>query len=95
MLMAVPPERWRKMVRRQAACVAPAFDLSCQLVYDAYGLVVDYPGIAVRVGRPDHDLPFERRSPAELTCRSVCPSRGTRPTFGFVVRLCTRMGWQS
>jgi hypothetical protein len=50
MLMAVPPERWRKMVRRQAACVAPAFDLSCQLVYDAYGLVVDYPGIAVRVG---------------------------------------------
>jgi hypothetical protein len=50
MLMGVPPERWRKMVRRQAACVAPAFDLSCQLVYDAYRLVVDYPGSAVRVG---------------------------------------------
>jgi hypothetical protein len=50
MLMAVPPERWRKMVRRQAGCVAPAFDFSCQLVYDAYGLVVDYFGIAVRVG---------------------------------------------
>jgi uncharacterized protein len=29
---------------------APAFDFSCQLVYDAHGLVVDYPGIAVRAG---------------------------------------------
>ena len=28
----------------------PAFDFSCQLVYDAQGLVVSYPGIAVRAG---------------------------------------------
>jgi uncharacterized protein len=27
---------------------APAFDFSCRLVYDESGLVVDYPGIAVR-----------------------------------------------
>jgi hypothetical protein len=27
---------------------APAFDFSCQLVYDEAGLVLDYPGIAVR-----------------------------------------------
>lgn len=30
---------------------APAFDFSCRLVYDESGLVVDYPGIAVRVLR--------------------------------------------
>jgi hypothetical protein len=29
---------------------APAFDFSCRLVYDESGLVVDYPGIAVRAG---------------------------------------------
>lgn len=29
---------------------APAFDFTCRLAYDAGGLVVDYPGIAVRVG---------------------------------------------
>jgi len=29
---------------------APAFDLTCRLRYDEAGLVVDYPGIAVRVG---------------------------------------------
>jgi hypothetical protein len=29
---------------------APAFDFSCQLIYDTHGLVVDYPGIAVRAG---------------------------------------------
>jgi uncharacterized protein len=27
---------------------APAFDFSCRLVYDEAGLVLDYPGIAVR-----------------------------------------------
>jgi hypothetical protein len=27
---------------------SPAFDTSCELVYDASGLVLDYPGIAVR-----------------------------------------------
>ena len=30
--------------------VAPAFDFSCQLVYDAAGLVLTYPGIARRAG---------------------------------------------
>jgi hypothetical protein len=29
---------------------APAFDFGCRLVYDESGLVVDYPGIAVRAG---------------------------------------------
>ncbi len=29
---------------------APAFDFSCCLVYDRAGLVLDYPGIAVRAG---------------------------------------------
>jgi hypothetical protein len=28
---------------------APAFDFTCRLVYDETGLVLDYPGIAVRV----------------------------------------------
>ncbi|WP_280460121.1 putative glycolipid-binding domain-containing protein [Nocardia carnea] len=28
---------------------APAFDFSCRLVYDAAGLVLDYPGIASRM----------------------------------------------
>jgi len=29
---------------------APAFDFTCDLVYDATGLVLEYPGIAVRAG---------------------------------------------
>jgi uncharacterized protein len=29
---------------------APAFDFRCRLVYDQSGLVLDYPGIAVRAG---------------------------------------------
>jgi hypothetical protein len=29
---------------------APAFGFTCTLVYDSSGLVLDYPGIAVRVG---------------------------------------------
>ena len=28
---------------------SPAFDFACDLVYDASGLVLDYPGIATRV----------------------------------------------
>lgn len=28
---------------------APVFDFACRLVYDTSGLVLDYPGIAVRV----------------------------------------------
>jgi hypothetical protein len=29
---------------------APQFDFECELLYDASGLVLEYPGIAVRVG---------------------------------------------
>jgi hypothetical protein len=29
---------------------APAFDVQCRLTYDSSGLVIDYPGIAVRAG---------------------------------------------
>jgi hypothetical protein len=29
---------------------APAFDFRCRLVYDQSGLVLDYPGIAIRAG---------------------------------------------
>jgi uncharacterized protein len=29
---------------------APAFDFACRLIYDESGLVLDYPGIAVRAG---------------------------------------------
>ena len=29
---------------------APAFEYACRLLYDESGLVIDYPGIAVRVG---------------------------------------------
>ena len=29
---------------------SPQFDFECELVYDRSGLVIDYPGIAVRVG---------------------------------------------
>jgi len=35
--------------RRRFEYVAPAFDFSAVLTYDRFGLVVDYPGIAVRV----------------------------------------------
>lgn len=28
---------------------APAFDFACRLVYDQYGLIIDYPGIATRI----------------------------------------------
>ena len=30
--------------------VAPSFDFECRLVYDESGLVLDYPGIAIRAG---------------------------------------------
>ena len=35
--------------RQQYDYAAPAFDFTCRLVYDECGLVLDYPGIAVRV----------------------------------------------
>jgi len=36
--------------RQRYDYTAPAFDFGCRLVYDEYGLVLDYPGIAVRAG---------------------------------------------
>jgi hypothetical protein len=36
--------------RQQYDYAAPAFDFSCRLCYDEGGLVLDYPGIAVRAG---------------------------------------------
>ena len=34
--------------RERYRYTAPAFGFECQLLYDEYGLVLDYPGIAVR-----------------------------------------------
>ena len=34
--------------RQRYSYSAPRFDFNCELLYDAYGLVLDYPGIAVR-----------------------------------------------
>jgi uncharacterized protein len=36
--------------RQRYGYAAPAFDVSCLLVYDECGLVLDYPGIATRAG---------------------------------------------
>jgi uncharacterized protein len=36
--------------RQRYDYAAPAFDFTCQIIYDASGLVLDYPGIAVRAG---------------------------------------------
>jgi uncharacterized protein len=36
--------------RQRYRYAAPAFDFTCTLVYDSSGLVLDYPGIAVRTG---------------------------------------------
>ena len=36
--------------RQRYDYAAPAFDFACRLTYDKSGLVVDYPGIAVRAG---------------------------------------------
>jgi uncharacterized protein len=37
-------------VRQRYGYTAPAFDFSCELAYDETGLVLTYPGIAVRAG---------------------------------------------
>ena len=36
--------------RQRYDYAAPAFDFACRLTYDESGLVLDYPGIAVRAG---------------------------------------------
>lgn len=36
--------------RQRYDYAAPAFDFACRLDYDEYGLVLGYPGIAVRAG---------------------------------------------
>ncbi len=38
--------------RQRYLYAAPAFDFTCTLSYDESGLVLDYPGIAVRAGLP-------------------------------------------
>ena len=47
-------QRYRRLEdvdgRSRFAYAAPAFDFHCELTYDATGLVLDYPGLAVRVG---------------------------------------------
>lgn len=35
--------------RQRYHYAAPAFDFECELVYDEFGLVLEYPGIAIRV----------------------------------------------
>jgi hypothetical protein len=47
---APPPATacWRKSGRQRYRYAAPAFGFTCTLVYDESGLVLDYPGIAVR-----------------------------------------------
>jgi hypothetical protein len=37
-------------VRQRYDYAAPAFNFACRLLYDESGLVLDYPGIAVRAG---------------------------------------------
>ena len=45
-------QRYRRLEddggRQRYHYVSPAFDFECELVYDESGLVLDYPGIAVR-----------------------------------------------
>jgi hypothetical protein len=44
--------RPRRAPEEEYDYACPAFDTRCRLVYDAAGLVLDYPGLAVRVGPP-------------------------------------------
>ena len=43
-------QHYTRVGERRYAYAAPAFDTYCELVYDEFGLVLDYPGIAQRVG---------------------------------------------
>jgi len=36
--------------RQRYDYAAPVFDFACRLLYDESGLVLDYPGIAIRAG---------------------------------------------
>jgi hypothetical protein len=36
--------------RQRYDYTAPVFDFACRLLYDESGLVIDYPGIAIRAG---------------------------------------------
>jgi len=42
-------QRYERIADRRYDYRAPAFDFRCELAYDEHGLVLDYPGIAVRV----------------------------------------------
>jgi hypothetical protein len=41
-------QRYERIGERRYDYRAPAFDTHCELVYDEFGLVIDYPEIAVR-----------------------------------------------
>ncbi len=57
---------------------APAFNFSCELTYAADGLVRDYPGIAVRVGRQaPRGLPDKWCAWSHLHASRPRASRGT------------------
>jgi hypothetical protein len=42
-------QHYVRLAERRYRYSAPAFDFTCELVYDASGLVLEYPGIATRV----------------------------------------------
>ncbi len=42
-------QRYERIADRRYDYRAPAFDFRCELAYDRHGLVLEYPGIAVRV----------------------------------------------
>jgi hypothetical protein len=41
-------QRYVRLADRRYRYTAPAFDFECEILYDEAGLVLDYPGIAVR-----------------------------------------------
>jgi uncharacterized protein len=42
-------QRYRRVAEQRHAYDSPAFGFHCELVFDEHGVVLDYPGIAVRV----------------------------------------------
>jgi hypothetical protein len=43
--------------RRRFEYAAPVFDFECELVYDSFGLLLDYPGLAVRTELSEGPFP--------------------------------------
>jgi uncharacterized protein len=42
-------QTYSRVTEREYDYAAPAFDFGCRLVYDLHGLILEYPGIAIRV----------------------------------------------